>query len=317
MRALRALRLLAVALLALAAARAEARDLVLYNASDSVNTPLVEAFRRAHPDIRVTFVSGSTGPITERAIAERQRPQADVVYLVNNIALEQLKSAGVFEPYRPRGAAIAEQFREADDFYLMHFATTMCMLVNTQRLAERRLPMPVAWEDLIRPVYRGEIALPSPLRSGTGVAILTTFVDAFGWNFVENLHANVRTYGDGGSVGAQLAATGEVAIGLTFDTTCHALKSAGRPVEIVYGRITPNVMEGGGLVAGARNRAEAMLFLDFMASEAAARVLSGLVGATAVPGHGLVNLEQVSLWQMRRPVDANAFRRSFAERFQR
>jgi iron(III) transport system substrate-binding protein len=317
MRALRPLMLCAAMLLGLAASPAEARELVIYNASDSVNTPLLAAFRQAHPDIRVTFVSGSTGPITERAIAERQRPQADVVYLVNNLALEQLKTAGVFEPYRPRGAELAPQFREPDDFYVMHFATTMCMVVNTQRLAERRLPIPVAWEDLVRPVYRGEISLPSPLRSGTGVAILTTFVDAFGWNFVENLHQNVRSYSDGGSGGAQLAARGELAIGLSFDTTCHAQKAQGRPVEIVYGRITPNVMEGGGLVAGARNRAEAQLFLDFMASEAAARVLTNLVGATAVPGFGLVDLNSITLWQMRRPVDLAAFRRSFSERFQR
>jgi iron(III) transport system substrate-binding protein len=309
--------MLALSVVATAPTDASARELMIYNASDNVNTPLVAAFRQKHPDVTVRFVSGSTGPITERAIAERARPQADVVYLVNNLALEQLKTAGVFAPYRPRGVEIPEQFRDADDFYVLHFATTMCMLVNTQRLAERNLPMPVSWEDLIRPVYKGEISLPSPLRSGTGVGILTTFVDAFGWNFVENLHQNVRQYSDGGSGGAQLAATGELAIGLSFDTTCHSLKSAGRPVEIVHGRITPNVMEGGGLVAGARNEAEAKLFLDFMASEEAAKVLSRLVGATAFRGHGLVDLATVTLWQMRRPVDVAAFRRSFAERFQR
>ncbi len=318
MRTLRVLSLCLAAAATLALAQpATARELVIYNASDSVNTPLVAAFRERHPDINVRFVSGSTGPIAERAIAERARPQADVIYLVNNVALEQLKTAGVFEPYRPRGAELPEQFRDADDFFVLHFATTMCMVVNTERLAARKLPMPVAWEDLIRPVYKGEISLPSPLRSGTGVGILTTFVDAFGWNFVENLHQNVRQYSDGGSGGAQMAAAGEVAIGLTFDTTCHSLKSAGRPVEIVYGRITPNVMEGGGLVAGARNPAEAKLFLDFMASVDAARVLGRLVGATAHAGHGLVDLNSVSLWTMRRPVDAAAFRRTFAERFQR
>lgn len=317
MRAVRSLAVVMALSVSAVAVRAEARELMIYNASDSVNTPLVAAFRQKHPDITVRFVSGSTGPIAERAIAERARPQADVIYLMNNIALEQMKTAGVFEPYRPRGTEIPEQFRDPDDFFVLHFATTMCMLVNTQRLAERNLPMPVSWEDLIRPVYRGEISLPSPLRSGTGVGILTTFVDAFGWNFVENLHQNVRQYSDGGSGGAQLAATGELAIGLSFDTTCHSLKSAGRPVEIVHGRITPNVMEGGGLVAGARNQAEAKLFLDFMASEEAARVLSRLVGATAFRGQGLVDLSTITLWQMRRPVDVAAFRRTFAERFQR
>jgi iron(III) transport system substrate-binding protein len=296
---------------------AAARELMIYNASDSVNTALLQAFRQKHPDINVRFVSGSTGPITERAIAERQRPQADVVYLVNNIALEQLKQAGVFEPYQPKGNRIAEAFIDPDGFYLRHFATTMCMVVNTRRLAERKLPMPVTWEDLLKPAYKNEISLPSPLRSGTGMAILTTFVDAYGWNFVENLHQNVFQYADGGSGGAQLAARGEIAVGLSFDTTCHQLKSAGNPVEIVMGRLTPNVTEGGGLVAGAPNKAEAQVFLDFMASDDAAKVLAPLVGATAVPGFGLVNLSEVHLWQMRRPFDANEFRREFQTRILR
>jgi len=300
---------------AIAVARADARELVIYNASDSVNTPLVEAFKKKYPDINVKYVGGSTGPITERAIAEKAKPQADVVYLVNNIALEQLKQAGVFEPYAPKGSRIAEQFKEPDGFYTRYFATTMCMVVNRDRLKQKNLPMPATWEDLIKPVYKKEISLPSPLKSGTGMAILTTFVDAFGWTFVENLNENVYQYSDGGSGGAQLAGNGEVAIGMSFDTTCYQLKTAGRPVEVVFGRITPNVSEGGGLVAGGPNPAEGKLFLDFMASEDAAKVLGKMVGATAVPGYGLVNLEEVALWQMRRPVDSTAFRREFAAKF--
>ncbi len=146
----------------------------------------------------------------------------------------------------PKGSKIPPAFRDQDDFYNKYFATTMCMVVNKDRLAQKNLPMPTTWEDLIKPVYPKEISLPSPLKSGTGGAILTTFVDAFGWPFVENLNENVYQYSDGGSGGAaQLAGAGEVAIGLTFDTTCFETKAAGKPVEIVYGRITPNVTEGG------------------------------------------------------------------------
>ena len=305
---------IAAATFTLAGGAALAREVVIYNASDSVNTALVGAFKKKHPDIEVKFVSGSTGPIAERAIAEKAKPQADVVYLVNNAALEQLKQAGVFEPYEPKGSKILPAFRDADGFYNKYFATTMCMVVNKERLAQKGLPMPATWEDLIRPAYRKEISLPSPLKSGTGGAILTTFVDAFGWPFVENLNENVYQYSDGGSGGAQLAGAGEVAIGLTFDTTCFETKASGKPVEIVYGRITPNVTEGGGLVAGGPNPAEAKVFLDFMASDDAAAVLGKVVGATAVPGHGLVDLKQITLWQMRRPVDMTAFRREFASR---
>ena len=90
-----------------------------------------------------------------------------MVYLVNNIALEQLKQAGVFDPYEPKGSKIDAQFREPDGFYMRYFATTMCMVVNRTRLAEKKLPMPTTWEDLIKPAYKREIAMPSPLKSGT------------------------------------------------------------------------------------------------------------------------------------------------------
>jgi iron(III) transport system substrate-binding protein len=300
--------------LMLAAGSALAGEITVYNASDNVNTAIVAAFEKKHPDIKVKFVSGSTGPITERAIAEKSKPQADIVYLVNNVALDQLKQAGVFEPYEPKESKITTDFRDPDGFYNKYFATTMCMVVNKDRLAQKNLPMPATWEDLIKPAYAKEISLPSPLKSGTGGAILTTFVDAFGWPFVENLNENVYQYSDGGSGGAQLAAAGEVAIGLTFDTTCFETKSSGKPVDIVYGRITPNVSEGGGLVAGGPNPTEAKVFLDFMASDDAAAVLGKVVGATAVPGHGLVDLKQITLWKMRRPVDIAEFRKEFASR---
>jgi iron(III) transport system substrate-binding protein len=153
------------------------------------------------------------------------------------------------------------------------------------------------------------------MESGTGTTILSTFVDAFGWPFVENLDENVYQYSDGGSGGAQLAGTGEVTIGLSYDTTCFATQSAGRPIDVVFGRITPNTSEGGGLVAGAQHPEEAKLFLDWMASDDAAQILGELVGATAVPGHGLVDLDEVSPWVMRRPVDVEAFRREWADRF--
>jgi iron(III) transport system substrate-binding protein len=294
---------------------ANARDLVLYDASEDVGVALSSAFQAAHPDIKVQVVSGSTGPIAERAIAEMANPQADVIYLVNNVALEQLKNAGVFEPYAAQSTVIRDDFRDPDNFYTRYFATTMCMVVNRDRLADKKLPMPTTWEDLIKPVYKNEISMPSPMQSGTGSTILSTFVDAFGWPFVENLNENVYQYSDGGSGGAQLAGTGEVTIGLSYDTTCYATQSAGRPVDVVFGRITPNTSEGGGLVAGAQHPEEAKLFLDWMAGEEAATILGGLVGATAVPGHGLVNLDEVTTWAMRRPVDIEAFRKEWASKF--
>ncbi|MDR3493513.1 MAG: extracellular solute-binding protein [Ancalomicrobiaceae bacterium] len=310
----RAMLLASVFGFALAATPAAAKQLVIYDASNEVHAVVVEAFKTLHPDIDIKVVEGSTGPIAERAIAEKSNPQADIVYLVNEAALDQLKRAGVFAPYEPKDPTIPAEYRDPDGFYLKLFYTTMCMVVNKDRLAEKHLPMPSTWEDLIKPVYKHEIALPSPLKSGTGGVILTTMVDAFGWNYVENLAQNVYQWSDGGSGGANLAGNGEVTIGLSFDTTCFGLKAAGKPVDVVFGPITPGDTEGGGLVANGPNPVEGKLYMDFLASDAAAAALTKMVGATTAPGHGLVNLSDITIWSLRRPVEINDFRKEFAKR---
>jgi iron(III) transport system substrate-binding protein len=300
--------------LVLVAPAAMARQLVVYNASDSVNSAVVAAFKAEHPDVDIQVVSGSTGPIAERAIAEKANPQADIVYLVNEDALEQLKQAGVLEPYQPKDPKVPAEYLDADGFYAKLFVTTMCMVVNTDRLKEKNLPAPTTWEDLIKPVYKNEISLPSPIKSGTGGVILTTLVDAFGWTYVENLADNVYQWADGGSGGAELAGNGEVAIGLSYDTTCFKVKTSGKPVDVVFGRITPGDTEGGGIVAGGPNPEEAKAFMDFLVSDKAADALGKVVGATTAPGHGLVDLADLSIWKLRRPTDMGDFRVEFSKR---
>ena len=40
--------------------------------------------------------------------------------------------------------------------------------VNNEVLKAKNLPMPTSWEDLLDPVYEGEIVMPNPASSGTG-----------------------------------------------------------------------------------------------------------------------------------------------------
>ena len=98
-----------------ASGASEAGSLVLYTASnEQLEQIVLEAFKAAHPDITVESINMSTGPITQRLIAEKGNPQADVVWMVNDIALKELKDEGVLEPYEPQGNAVAESFRDPD-----------------------------------------------------------------------------------------------------------------------------------------------------------------------------------------------------------
>ncbi len=67
---------------------AEAAELVVYTAANPKRHKVtMAAFQKAFPNIKVSSVNGSTGPMARRAIAEKDNPQADVIYAINTFYL--------------------------------------------------------------------------------------------------------------------------------------------------------------------------------------------------------------------------------------
>jgi iron(III) transport system substrate-binding protein len=309
--------LVGMLVLGLGAAPAPAQKLVLYTASNpEIEKVMMDAFQKAHPEITVEAINLSTGPVVQRAIAEKANPQADVVWMVNDVALNQLKAAGVFEPYEPKNAKVPEAFRDPDGFWTAHNATIMAMAVNTKLLKEKKLPKPATWEDLTKPVYKGMISMPAATKSGTGLSIAMTMYDAYGWGYLDKLHANIFQYQSSGSAPARQAAAGEVVIGLTYDTAIIQQVRAGQPIEMVYGGLSPNVMEGAGLVAKGSNPTQGKLFMDFLFGPEAGKAFAPFVGIGAAPGVANVDVKKVKMWKMKKPIDAETFKREWAARYE-
>ena len=297
---------------------AEARDLVLYTASNSkIEKDIMDAFKAAHPDVNVRSVNMSTGPITEKAIAEMSNPQADVIWMVNNFALEKLKEVGALQPYSPQDSVVDVAFVDPDGFWTGHNGTIMAMAVNTKLLDAKELPMPSDWVDLIKPVYKGHITVAAPTKSGTGFTIFSNMQDMFGDNFIDNIHQNIFQYNSSGSAAARQVGGGETVIGLTYDTAILQQVAANKDVEMVIGRMSPNIIEGGGLVAGAPNETEGKLFLDWLFGRGGMEALAPNVGVGAAPGYGKVDLADVHMWKLRRPIDQDEFKRTWAKKYEK
>jgi len=299
-------------------APAGAQKLSLYTASNpEIEKVILAAFQKVHPEIQVEAINLSTGPVVQRAIAEKANPHSDVVWMINDMALNQLKAAGVFEPYQPKGVQIPEQFRDPDGFWMAHNATIMAMAVNRALLKEKKLPVPASWKDLTKPVYQGRISVAAATKSGTGLSIAMTLYDAYGWEFLDKLHANIFQYQSSGSAPARSAAAGEVAIGLTYDTAIIQQIRAGQPIEMVYGGLSPNVLEGAGLVAKGPHPKEGKLFLDFLFGPVAGKAFAPFVGIGAAPGVSNVDMKKVKMWKMTKPLDAESFKRDWAARYEK
>ena len=79
-------------------------ELTVYTAVEAEDlTRYAAKFNESHPDIKINWVRDSTGIITAKLLAEKNNPQADVVWGLAGTSLLLLKSEGMLEPYAPAG----------------------------------------------------------------------------------------------------------------------------------------------------------------------------------------------------------------------
>jgi iron(III) transport system substrate-binding protein len=57
--------------------------------------------------------------------------------------------------------------------------------------------------------------------------------------------------------------------------------------------------------------------MDWLFSEAAAKIFAPEIGIGAIPGYGNIDVAKVYLWKMRRPLDATAFKRQWASKYEK
>ncbi len=239
--------LVVTSLLALsAAAFAQKTQLLVYTALETDQVKAYqEGFNKVNPDIEIKWVRDSTGVITAKLLAEKANPQADVVMGVAASSLALMDKQGMLEPYAPLNLdAIMSQYRDKKKvpawWGMDVWGATVCF--NTVEATKRNIPKPESWQDLTKPVYKGQIVMPNPASSGTGyfdvVAWLTLFGDQAGkgggWKFMDGLHNNIAQYTHSGSKPCNMAASGEFVVGISFEYRANANKAKGAPIDLIF-----------------------------------------------------------------------------------
>ena len=251
-------------------------ELTIYTPMPTDRTsPYLRVFKTKYPDIQINLVTLSNGDILNRLLTERGDPQADVVWGMSATILALLQWEGILTPYAPEGVdRVYAQFKDTDrPPYWVGFAGWMsAFCVNTERLAELGLPKPESWENLIDPIYAGEVALPSPIASGTGYlivdAILERYGEVKGWEYLDALHENVKLYTIANALPCEMAANGEVTIGVSAELAPVELIAQGKPLEMVLtSGETGWDIEANALVRKDNEKEISKLFLDWAISD--------------------------------------------------
>lgn len=245
-------------------------------------------FEAQHPDIEITYIRDSAGPITARLLAEKEHPRADVILGLSAIALERLRLSGVLTSYKPKNADEINPLMRAEDFSwfgINAWGGSIC--VNTELLKKANLPIPESWEDLADPRYKGKIVMPSPVASSTGFMFLMGWIQSLGeekgWEYVKKLHDNILFYTASGARPASMIAQGEIPIALTSEAFVRPFMRFSIPVQTVEPKegIAWDA-EGSAMPKGSRHPESAAKFLDFCASESVAQIAASFSGIAAI-----------------------------------
>ena len=262
--------------------------LVLYTSQperDAAQT--IAAFKRVRPGVDVEVFRSGTTEVMGKLAAEFSagQPKPDVLLLADAATMESLKKDGRLAAY-PQGnvEGLAAGSFDADRTYFGTKLITTGIAYNTG--AKTR---PTSWADLVKPEYRGQIAMPSPLYSGAAAIMLGTMTtrNDLGWGYFEKLKAAdaVAVRGNGAVLNA--VANGEKAYGVVVDFMAFNAKAKGSPIDFVFpAEGLPAVTEPVAILKTAQNPAAARAFVDFILSDEGQKLAAsmGYIPARASAG---------------------------------
>ncbi len=267
-----------------------AEELLVYTALEDDEIPkYLDILKQEHPDIQVKIVRDSTGIVTAKLLAEKDNPQADVIWGTAATSLMLCDQAGMIEPYSPKGIEKVKPFMRdsrnpAHWVGIKAWETGFC--VNTVELQQLKLPVPQSYEDLLNPIYKGNITMPNPASSGTGFltvsAILQLKGEQEGWAFLDRLDQNIARYTHSGSKPCKLAGSGEIPIGISFAYRGFMQKKKGEPVLTVFPKEGSGWdVEANALVKKPKIKGSARTFLDWAIGESVMKAYAQVYPITA------------------------------------
>jgi iron(III) transport system substrate-binding protein len=176
---------------------------------------------------------------------------------------------------------------------------------NSNTLKKINAEPPASWEDLLKPAFKGQIAIAFPYTSGTSYTVLATLVQMWGedkaFEYWKKMNANVHHYDKSGSAPVTQAGLGEVGVAVAFSHDIIAKGSAkGYPVVISFPKEGTGYEIGAmSLIKGGPEPELAKKFIDWALSVRAQNLMQQWfripLNPKATVAPGAVKADQVKL----------------------
>lgn len=227
----------------------------------------------------IEIVGAGGADLTNRLIAEKSNPTADVVFGLNNMLYEQLKENDVLTKYEPSWASETEAgSNDKDGYYHSLVKQALLMVYNDADFDASSAPK--GYEDLWNnEKFAGKYDAQTQVTQMTPriiiASILTRYKDDAGeygiseegWNVISEYFANGVAAVEGEELFSNMA-NGKVSIGTAVSGT---MKSKEEQYDVSVGIVkpeigTPMIIEQVALINGTKNEATAKEFIDWCGS---------------------------------------------------
>jgi iron(III) transport system substrate-binding protein len=231
---------------------------------------LFQTFKQQY-GVEVLCLDMSSGEALERIRAESENPQGDILFGTTNLSHVNLAADGLTAPYMGSGWSQLPDgaVKDPDGLWTGFYYGVLGFACSPERLDEIGAECPTSWEDLLDPVYKGEIVIASPAASGTSYTVLSGLAHLYGedeaFEWYHKFNENVAQYTSSGSAPGKMAAAGEYAIGISFAHDIQVQQDKGLPVILNFpSEGTAFEIGGISIIDGAKNLAAAQAWVDYV-----------------------------------------------------
>ena len=203
------------------------------------NDDLQQQLNEKFPQYNITVMYMPTGKAAAKIYAEKENSEVDIVIALENGYLyniaEYLDSV--------EGISDVEYLEEMtpeanENLWITWERYAGSIVVNTEILEKYGLEAPKSYEDLLKPEYKGLVAMPDPKSSGTGYLFYKNWVNTMGEEealaYIDELYNNIKQFTESGSGPMKMLRQGEIAVGLGLTFQAVNAISDGHPLEIIF-----------------------------------------------------------------------------------
>ncbi len=199
---------------------------------DSVCKPNIT---KVFPDLKVTWFQGGTEKVMTKIAGEIKAKKigADVLMVADPSYYLKLDEQKLLLPYVSKEAKNVILDKDEKGAWHSVRVSNMIIAYNGNKLKPEEAPQ--TWDDLANPKWKGKIAMPNPMLSGTAYVAVGALADKYGWEYFDKLKANGMRVEEGNSAIQDKLLTGEYAAAMILEENILKLaKTKNEPLKVCY-----------------------------------------------------------------------------------